>query len=114
MELITENLPGWAPGTHHYRTPDGKNLAIEAMPHPEDSVIIEAGQEPMVDNILLTLGTSYAALKVVLRPTVVFLCDADGNAIDSDLTDDDPLTPLHTFPPGTSHEEVLRELGYAS
>lgn len=66
----------------------------------------------MIDELLVKLGESRAALKLVLRPTVVFLCSPEGFPVDADENDHDPLTPLHTFPAGTTHVEALTQLGY--
>lgn len=109
--LMSENMGGWAPGTRHYRTPDGTNLAVEAPTIPQGQGI-PAGAEPMIDALLIRLGTSRSALKVVARPTVVFLCDEHGQPVDADANDRDPLTPLRVFPPGTTHDEALAELGF--
>jgi hypothetical protein len=110
--LISKQLNGWAPGTHHYKTSDGKHLAIEATPEPGGVHIIERGQSPMTDNILTILSRSRAALKLVIRPTTVFLSNENGEPIDADDNDRNPLTPLHTFPAGTTHEDALTAMGY--
>jgi hypothetical protein len=110
--LITEMLEGWTCGTRHYKTSDGKNLAVEATLNHGEVTIIERGQSPMADDLAAILGTSRAALKMVVRPTVVFLCSEDGEPVDADENDHDPLTPLHVFPAGTTHEDALTQLGY--
>lgn len=111
--LITENAPGYAPGTNFYRTSDGKYLLVEVMPAPEQAThYIELGQSPQNDDLLAVLGTSFAALKVVVRPTVVLLANADGVAIDSDENDNDPMTPIAVFPAGTTHEDALAAMGH--
>lgn len=112
-KLLSADIPGWAPGTNLYSTSDGKYLAVEAMPIPEETTqIVEPGQSPQNDELLAVLGESYAALKVVVRPTIVFLSNADGVPVDADENDYDPMTPLHRFDPGTSHTDALKELGY--
>ena len=111
--LVASDIPGWAPGTNLYATDDGRHLAVEAMPLPEGTTqVIEVGQDPMSDNILAQVGDTFASIKVVLRPTVIFLCAEDGTPLDADENDYDPLTPLHTFDPGTSHEDAVRQAGY--
>lgn len=110
--LISEELAGWAPGTRHYRTSDGRNIAIEATTNPEGVRVIERGQSPMVDDLLMLLGETRAALKIVVRPTVVFLCDEHGQPVDAAENDNDSLTPLHTFPAGTTHDDALQRAGY--
>lgn len=111
--LVSSDIPGWAPGTDLYSTSDGRYLAVESMPVPEDTThVIEQGQSPMTDDLLAVLGESFAAMKVVIRPTVIFLCTEDGAPLDADENDHDPLTPLHIFDPGTTHEQALRNAGY--
>lgn len=114
MELINGELGGWAPGTRHYRASDGTNLAIEATTDPGGTSVIERGQSPMVDDLLVLMGQSRAALKMVVRPTVVFLCDEHGQPVDADENDHEPLTPMRVFPAGTTHDEALAELGYGT
>lgn len=108
--LISEQLDGWAPGTRHY-TCSGKHLAVEATV-PDGSRMIPQGAEPMINDLLVVMGESRAALKIVARPTVVFLCTENGEPVDADENDHDPLTPLHSFPAGTTHDAALAQLGY--
>lgn len=89
--LISEQLDTWAPGTRHYSASDGKHLAVEA----SEDAVVELYQ-----------------VKILPRPTVVFLCNADGQPVDADENDHDPLTPLHVFPSGTTHEDALTQAGY--
>lgn len=113
VTLVSKDIPGRAPGTNLYAVEDGTYLTVEAMPVPEKTThFIKKGDAPLVDNLLAQLGKTYAALKVVIRPTVILLADEHGNGIDSDLNDNDPMTPLHTFPAGTTHEKALAQAGY--
>src|SRR5689334_1319444 len=111
--LVSESAPGWAPGTHLYSTSDGRYLAVEATDPGDDvELVIKPGDSPGGDDILLMIGETEASLKVVVRPTVIFLCNEEGQAIDAEENDFDPLTPLHTFPAGTTHAEALQAAGY--
>lgn len=110
--LVSSNPAGWAPGTRHYSTSDGRWLAVEATTDPGGTHVIERGQSPNIDDLLAVMGESRAALKMVVRPTVVFLSDEHGDRVDADENDHDPLTPLHVFPAGTTHEEALTAAGY--
>lgn len=80
--LINDNMPRWAPVTKHYRTADGQDLAVEV-------------GEPV------GVGGGFVEKP---RPTVIFACTEEGYAVD--------LTPLHRFPPGTTHEDALTQAGY--
>lgn len=112
--LIESELAGWARGTRLYSTSDGRYLAVEATNIEElaPHAVIEVGQGPLIDELLLKMGHTRSALKLVVRPTVVFLSDEQGQPVDSDENDHDPLTPLHRFPAGTSHAEALAAIGY--
>lgn len=112
--LVSDDVDGWAPGTRHYKCSDGQHLTVEATTDPGGTSVIERGQSPMVDDLVAVLGTSRAALKMVVRPTVVFLCSEHGEPIDADENDHDPLTPLHVFPAGTTHEDALHQAGYTA
>jgi hypothetical protein len=70
---------------------------------------VDAGVTPetksLIDETLTALGVptlESGIHKVVVEPTVVLACDADGVATD--------LTPIHSFPPGTSHEDAIAQL----
>lgn len=97
--LIGE-LPGWAPVTEHYETSDGAHWAVEAS---VDAV--PEGALAMVEEQLVALGTDLVSTKQIVRPTLIFACTPEGQAVD--------LTPLHEFPPGTTHEEALTQAGYS-
>ncbi|AJD82451.1 minor tail protein [Mycobacterium phage Sheen] len=99
---LDTNMSHWADGTRHYSTDDGY-LAVEAYT-PECCHVVPQGAAPMINELLAVLGEGRQAVKHVVRPTVVFACNEEGLATD--------LTPLHKFPPGTSHEDALEQLGY--
>lgn len=102
--LMPTDMSHWADGTRHYRTSDGLDLAVEATDPTDWEVVIPQGAQPMVDELLVVAGTNRAAVKQVVRPTVILACTSDGFATD--------LTPLHTFAPGTTHEDALQMAGY--
>lgn len=102
---VDTEMSAWADGTRHYRGDDGKYFAVEAtLVEEEGTPIIPAGAQPMIDELLTVVGDGRAALKQIVRPTVVFECTEDGQAID--------LTPVQTFPAGTTHAEALAAMGY--
>lgn len=113
-DLLSTDLAGWAPGTRHYRCSDGRFLAVEAsdVPAEAETKVLTLGDSPESDAILVLLGKTSAALNIVARPTVVFLCGPNGEPVDADENDYDPLTPLARFPAGTTYEQALAELGY--
>lgn len=76
-----------------------------------DLVVIDADPghvnqqtQAMVDELLTYINVDRSDVTHVMRPTVVLRCDADGLPVDGDMT------PLRTFPPGTSHEDALAQL----
>lgn len=109
--LISEDLPGWAPGTNHYEL-DGKYVAVEVDPLP-DGALVPLEDMPLIGQIVVRVGGNHRqSVKYVARPTVVFLTDEAGLPVDADENDNDPLTPIRRFPAGTTHEQALAELGY--
>lgn len=99
--LITADPPGWAPVTKHYRTEDSKDFAITVYGGIPPSVV------PLIDQALAESGAPSLISgqhQIVAEPTTVVSCNADGTAIE--------LTPIATFPSGTSHENALVEMGY--
>lgn len=103
--LQDTDMAHWADGTRHYATDDGKHFAVEATLVDEGTPVVPVGAQPMVDELLAVVGEGRAALKQVVRPTVVFDCTEDGMAVD--------MTPVAAFPAGTSHEAALTEMGYS-
>lgn len=100
MTLMTTDMGGWAEGTLHFQV-GGHDYAIEATATAGMNMI-PANAEPLIGELLNVIGDGQAPLYAVVRPTVVFECTPEGNPIS--------LTPLHTFPPGTSHEDALAGL----
>jgi hypothetical protein len=111
--LITENHSCFAAGTNFYRTSDGKHLLVESMPESEKTThYIEVGQSPVTDALLAVMGEHDAALKMVVRPTIILLCNAEAAPIDADENDHAAMTPILTCDPGTTHEDALIKAGY--
>lgn len=104
IELQPTDMSFWAPGTRHYRSVDGTNLAVESMTDSVPGDIDIPAIDGAVDEIIkITTGDSMPVHQV-LRPTVVFACTEDGFAVD--------MTPLQTYPPGTTYDAALTEMGY--
>lgn len=96
---MTTDMSHWADGTKHYRV-GGQDYAVEAT--TPGANVVPVGVAPMITELLQIIGEGDAPLLAVVRPTVVFACTPEGYAVD--------LTPLHTFPPGTSHEDALAQM----
>jgi hypothetical protein len=88
--LMGTDMSAWAHGTRHYQIDDGTHLAVESCLMYEAPVVGEQ------------------AVKQLGRPTVIFACTETGESLDGD----DALTPLHSFEPGTSHEDALTMAGH--
>ncbi|AHJ86308.1 hypothetical protein 32HC_30 [Mycobacterium phage 32HC] len=100
--LIAEALPQFCPTTNHYRCSDGKYLLVTV---------------PTIDpvgTLAETLGIVVAVAKSHLPATVdVFLSDEYAAVLDADGDLANGLTPIATFPAGTSHAEALALMGYS-
>lgn len=92
--LLSTDMSAWAPGTRHYALDDGTFVAVEA----------GGGLTPLAEAMIREALQGGIVTTQLPRPTVVFACNEDGAATD--------LTPLHTFPAGTSHEEALTLIGH--
>lgn len=99
MELIDADMPTWAPDTRHYVTTDGRHVAVHVDAGLND-LTAALLDESLAASVLPTLPSGVH--KIVVEPTTIFACAEDGTAID--------LTPLATFPPGTSHEDAVSQL----
>lgn len=97
--LMCTDLSWAADGTRHYALNDGTHLLVEA-----STSSVPSGAEPMVQELLTVLGTDLMSTKQVVRPTIIFTANEEGLPLS--------MTPLHTFPPGTSHEDALIQAGY--
>lgn len=98
---LDTDMSMWADGTLHFVTSDGEHYAVES-----STEAIPEGAQCMIDELLAVIGTGRQALKLRLRPTVVFACNEDGTPAGT-------LTPVAEFPPGTTHEQALAQMGYA-
>lgn len=92
------DMSAWAAGTRHY-SGSTNNYAVEA-----SDVTIPENATRQIGGALALLNVDPNQTTMLARPTVVFECTPEGLAID--------LTPVATFPPGTTHEEALAEMGY--
>ncbi|AIT13436.1 hypothetical protein PBI_RONRAYGUN_23 [Mycobacterium phage RonRayGun] len=94
------DVPGWAPGTQHYNTDDGNTIAVCVDIGPNETTL------GYLDETLSALvGQPIAGRhNIIQQPTTIIDCFPDGTV--------EQLTPMHTFPPGTSHEDALRLAGY--
>lgn len=96
-----DDVPGWAPGTQHYSTSDGNVLAVRVDTPPNHET---AG---LINETLSAIGGLPIGIgrhKIAPQPTTVIDCNPDGTV--------EHLTPLHTFPPGTTYEDALKQSGY--
>lgn len=98
-------VPGWAPGTRHYFTSDGRVLAVCVDLGIVDGIAESAIEETLaaVDGATLASGEN----TIVLQPTVIIECRADGH-VDGDVIPE----PIHRADPATSHDAALAEIGY--
>lgn len=98
-ELIEVALPQFAPTTNLYRLDDGRYVLVTI---PVDDMPVPEGVLPIVSGIKVA--------KTEPGPTDVFLADEHGTPIDADGDPTNGLTPLATYPPGTTHDDALRRL----
>lgn len=87
----------WAPGTKHYRLSDGSHVAITV-----DTEELTPLGEAYLAEVHAVAGVDLRMTKRIPRPTTVIACDDEGRA--------EHLTPLRTFPPGTTHEDAISQL----
>lgn len=100
--MMPTDMSHWADGTRHYRIGD-RDYAVEAT--TEHGNVIPVGFEPLVDELLQIVGDGRSPVLAVVRPTVVFACTPEGSP-----TVEHGLTPLRTFPAGTTHEQAVAQL----
>lgn len=98
--LYAESLPQFAPRTNQYNCGDHYLL-----------VTVPAADIPVPAGLLPTIGSMKVG-EIVCGPTAVFLCDENAQVLDADGDPTNGLTPIATFPPGTTHEDALAALGY--
>lgn len=84
VEVTDTDLSNWAPGCRLFSGSDGKHFII-------DADVADYPDGP---------------IKIVRRQTAVLYCGPGGEVTD--------LIPDHLYPPGTTPEEVLSELGYSA
>lgn len=86
-------MGNWSPGTRHYAISDGTYVAVE----------VDSGITPEMAAAVQQVAGA-ALLNYAPRPTVIISVNSEGNATS--------LERLHTFPPGTTHEDALIQAGY--
>lgn len=86
----------WAPLTKLYAISDGTFVAVEV---PDMGFLPE-----QISELAGIAGIDVTGAKHAERPTVIVACNDEGIATD--------LTPLNTFPYGTSFEDALTQAGY--
>jgi len=92
-------MSGWAPVTVNYTTSDGKDFAVEASTALPDEAV-----RALVDEQITVTNGAVLPVTEIVRPTVIFECTAQGQAVN--------LTPLYEYPPGTTHTDALNQAGY--
>lgn len=116
VELLDTEMGGWPPGTRHYRTSDGVDLAVIAgadlspVAREAINVFLADRDEELLEE--LPAGTAIPveqavntpAHRVVPQPTAIVVCAENGQAI--------TLEPLHSFPAGTTAAAALAAAGY--
>jgi hypothetical protein len=98
-ELLSAEMAALPPGARHYRVGADDYVAVMV-----DTEALTAMAEGMLDELHRIIGADIQSTMRVVRPTEILAVTADGLPID--------MTPLHTFPPGTSHEDALTRAGY--
>lgn len=96
-ESLDTVLEAFPPNTKHYRLASGDHIAVNADSIPPSAV------QSVVSDVLTYVGADLQKTTMMLLPTVVWACTADG------LPTEAGMTPLHTFPPGTSHEDAVTQ-----
>lgn len=105
MQRVTRldtDMFAWPENTRHYRAQDGKHFAVQATLVGDN--VVPVGVQPMIDEVVALVGGGRKIAQVVVPPTVIIECDETGWA--------PSLTPVAAFPPGTSHEDALTQMGY--
>lgn len=98
-ELISDQLPQFAPTTNLHRLDDGRHVLVTV---PADVMPLPEGVLPIVSGIRVA--------RVEPAPTEVFLADEHGVPIDADGDPANGLTALLRLPPGTTHDQALAAL----
>jgi hypothetical protein len=81
-EIQDIDMGSWAPGTRFFSGSDGKHFVIDT------------------DTTEYPTGPT----RFIRRDTAVLYCNADASVTD--------LTPDHVYPPGTTAEEAISDMGY--
>lgn len=99
-QLLTAGVGRYAPTTNHYLLDDGRYVLITV---PDDENM------PLPPTIAPVIS-AVRVKEIETGPTVVYLSDETGNVLDADGEPANGMTPLATYPPGTSHDEALELL----
>lgn len=103
VTLVDSEMSSWTPDTRHYLAADGTHLAVSVQANLTEQTIQYIEEALAAAELPKLEGGAYA---IVASPTTVIECNDEGIALS--------MTPLHTFPPGTSHEDALAQAGYTS
>lgn len=95
-ELPTD-MSTWASGTKHYQLANGDCVAVMV-----DTEELTPLGEAYLGHFASVAGVALKNVTRIPRPTHVIACTPEGYAIS--------LTPVKTFPPGTTHEQALTQL----
>ena len=82
-EIIDADLNHWVPGTRFFSTSDDQHFVVCSD---------------------LTNYPTRGAFTYIRRQTAVLFCTPEATVTD--------MTPDHTFPPGTTAEQAITQLGY--
>lgn len=94
---LLEDEPGHcAPGARIYAIDDGAHVLVQVDSGPQ-GVVAE-----LIGGVLKAMSAGNT--QIVLQPTTIVPCNPDGTT--------ESLTPTHSFPPGTTHEQALTQAGY--
>lgn len=69
-----------------------------------DPGYLNAQAQANVEEVLTFINEDTTNIKHIVRPTVILRCCEDGLPVDGDLT------PIATYPPGTTAQEALTRL----
>lgn len=101
--LLEFGVGRYCPVTNHYSCDDGTYLLITV-------------NQLQIENVAKRLGLAASGpirkSQVRGQNTDVFLSNERGDVIDADDNPANGMTPVHVYPPGTSHEEALAAMGY--
>lgn len=107
--LVQAALPQYAPVTNHYKCDDGHHLLVTVNQLDAVECLRAVG---LLDGLPVP-EVNIRRSHLRGQPTHVFLADETARVIDADGDPSNGMTPLATYPAGTSFDEALAALGYA-